>query len=72
MRDRSSEIGQRPIPPLPPRSEEHIDIRGNLCVPVARSIDPAPKREGWTPYWVNIDLSDPIQKVVKYHRKDQG
>jgi hypothetical protein len=68
MRNRQAEKGQRPIPPLPPRSEEHVDIHGHLCAPVARSIDPAPKRHGWKPYWVNINLNDPVQKVVKYKR----
>lgn len=52
------------------RNEERIDISGHLCVPVASSWDKAPVREGWTPFWVNVNLdaatNDGVQKVVKY------
>jgi hypothetical protein len=57
-----------------PRSEEHIDISGHLKVPVTHSIDPAPEREGWVPFWVNINLNpdsnDGIEKVVSYKREE--
>lgn len=73
MRDMTIERHLKPRPPLPPRSEEYIDISGHLRVPVARAWYPwdearAPKREGWEPFFVAIDLSDPIQKVVSYRR----
>ena len=67
MRDLTLER-RMPRPPLPPRSEEHISIYGHLKVPVARSTDPAPEREGWEPFFVNVNLDHPIQKVVTYRR----
>lgn len=49
------------------RCTEHIDISGHLNVPLADSFEKAPEREGWKPFFVNIDLSHPtVQKVVKY------
>lgn len=73
MRDMREEIKMVPRPPLPSRREEHIDYKGDLKVPVARSIDPAPTREGWKPRWVNIDLDSErnqgVAKVVTYERR---
>lgn len=40
-----------------------------LRVPVARSIDKAPHREGWEPFFVNIDLKRDPQKIVSYKPK---
>jgi hypothetical protein len=49
---------------------EHIDILGHLRVPVADSFDRAPEREGWEPFWVNINLErDPV-KVFAYRRAE--
>jgi hypothetical protein len=54
------------------RHIEHITIRGDLSVPVARSIDRTPKREGWKPRWVNINLNDErTQKQVLYSRTEE-
>lgn len=39
-----------------------------LRVPVARSSDKAPVREGWTPFFVNVDLTRTPQKIVSYKR----
>ncbi len=50
------------------RATEFIDSRDHLHVPVANSLDPAPKREGWKPYFVNIVLTRPTQKVILYQR----
>jgi hypothetical protein len=51
------------------RHVEHITITGSLSVPVARSTDPSPKREGWKPRWVNVNLKDErTQKQVLYSR----
>lgn len=68
MRDMTIERHQTPRPALPGRDEEYIDIQGHLKVPVASVRDKAPEREGWKPWWVNINLRDPIQKVVIYRR----
>jgi hypothetical protein len=64
------ECHQKPRPALPKRSEEFIDIRGHLNVPCTSSLDPAPTRDGWAPFWVNVNLNDPIRKVVFYKRKE--
>lgn len=48
------------------RFTEHIDRHGRLVVPVERWLEPTPAREGWTPWWVNVNLAHPIQKVVTY------
>jgi hypothetical protein len=47
---------------------EHIDVCGKLKVPVASSLDRAPMREGWEPYWVTINLKERPQKWVTYRR----
>jgi hypothetical protein len=56
------------------RSEEYVTTgyRGApvLRVPVERSIDKAPAREGWEPFFVNVNLDHPVQKVVSYKRKE--
>lgn len=70
MRDMTVERHMTPRPPLPGRDEEYIDIQGHLCVPVANWLDKGPVREGWIPFWVNVNLNDPIQKVVSYKRKE--
>ena len=49
-----------------PRSIEQRNPWGMLRVPVANAMDPAPKREGWEPYFVSVLLNDPVQKVVTY------
>jgi len=72
MRDMTIERHQTPRPPLPKRSEEHIDITGRLRVPVASWWDDPPKREGWEPYFVNVNLdpetNDGMAKVYSYRR----
>lgn len=68
MRDMRVERHLKPRPPLPSRSEEYIDILGHLNVPLDSSLDEAPHRGGWEPRWVSVNLSDPVQKVVKYRR----
>lgn len=50
---------------------EHINVMGHLSVPVERSTDPSPVREGWEPIWVTIDLSKSPQKNVKYKRIEE-
>ncbi len=50
------------------RAMEFVDSRNHLHVPVVKSYDPAPKREGWKPRFVYINLLHPIQKVVLYER----
>lgn len=50
------------------RSKEHIDKSGRLRVPLAKSTDKAPFRKGWEPFFVNINLDHPVQKVVSYRR----
>ena len=72
MRDMTIERHMDPRPPLPPRSEEYIDILGHLQVPVASWWDSAPKREGWIPYWVNINLSREPVKIYSYKREDDA
>lgn len=52
------------------RTAEHIDERGRLSVPVERAMDVTPRREGWEPYWVNVNLGASPQKVVKYRRAE--
>jgi len=72
MRDMTVERHMKPRPPLPSRSEEYIDIRGHLRVPVPSWFDRAPQREGWSPFWVNIDLrpdhNEGAVKVYSYRR----
>jgi hypothetical protein len=48
------------------RSKEEIDYRGMLHVPHRSNWDKAKNRPGWEPYWVSVNLDDPIQKVVVY------
>lgn len=52
------------------RADEFVDSLDRLHVPVANRMDKAPEREGWTAHWVNVDLKNPIQKVVVYRRKE--
>jgi hypothetical protein len=66
LRDMREEVKQDPRPDLPGRDEEYIDLNGHLRVPVAKDSDRAPDREGWEAWWVNVNLDDPIQKVVTY------
>jgi hypothetical protein len=54
--------------PTARRDEEHIDSRGHLRVPLERAISLSPTRAGWKPFWVNVNLDDPIQKVVVYRK----
>jgi len=51
------------------RADEYVTSYGVLRVPVKSSIEKAPERKGWVPFFVNINLSDPIQKVVSYKRE---
>jgi hypothetical protein len=53
------------------QSVEHIDIRGQLKVPVASAMDNAPKRPGWEPFWVTVNLDRDPQKMVTYRRIEQ-
>jgi hypothetical protein len=68
MRNMQIEKNMNPRPALPGRDEEYININGHLRVPVATSVAPAPERAGWEPFFVNINLADPVQKVVSYRR----
>lgn len=72
MRDLTIERYEKPRPPLPPRSEEHIAITGHLKVPVENWLDRAPEREGWEAFFVNVDLNpernDGAVKVYSYRR----
>lgn len=47
---------------------EHIDVIGQLKVPLASSWDRAPEREGWEPRFVAINLNATPQKWVTYRR----
>lgn len=47
---------------------EHIAINGHLHVPVMRWIDPAPRREGWEPFFVTVNLSRTPPKQYIYRR----
>lgn len=47
---------------------EHIDVFGHLRVPVDSSLDRAPKREGWEPYFVSINIKARPQKWFTYRR----
>jgi len=70
---RSARFGE-PVPTAAERARlrregvEHINVNGDLEVPVARSIDAAPKREGWEPRWVAVNLNATPQKWVTYRR----
>jgi hypothetical protein len=67
-------------PSIPPYAErqkawvegrDHIDVSGNLKVAVDSSYDPAPKREGWVPRFVSVNLDgwpSGHQKWVTYRR----
>lgn len=68
MRDMTIERHMSPRPALPPRSEEYIDISGHLRVPCASSMERAPAREGWEPFFVSVNLADPTPKVISYRR----
>lgn len=48
------------------RYTEHVDERGILRVPVAKASDPAPTREGFKPWWVNIVGGRNPEKLVYY------
>ena len=48
--------------------KEHIDVLGQLRVPLASSWDHAPVREGWEPRFVSINLDGQPQKWVIYRR----
>lgn len=47
---------------------EHIDVIGQLQVPCHSSRDRAPRREGWEPCFVSINLNARPQKWVIYRR----
>lgn len=52
--------------------DERITTEGArpiLRVPVERSTDPTPAREGWKPFWVNVNLDRTPQKLVYYKRE---
>lgn len=55
------------------RTDEYTTSYGVLRVPVVSSHDKAPEREGWTPFFVNVDLNternEGVEKVVSYKRK---
>jgi hypothetical protein len=50
---------------------EHVNTHGQLVVPVANSLDPSPKRPGWRPWWVNINLKRDPQKLVYYKPEEE-
>lgn len=48
---------------------EHIDISGNLSVPVEDASTKTPARDGWEPFFVAVNLAHPtVAKNVKYRR----
>lgn len=49
--------------------DERITTEGPrpiLRVPVENRLDPAPVREGWTPFFVNVVMDRTPQKLVYY------
>lgn len=50
------------------RNREYIDTSDHLHVPLPSWWDDSPARDGWTPFFVNINMDHPIQKVVIYER----
>ena len=71
--ERSKRFGE-PIPTSEERARlrregiEHIDVIGQLQVPLASSWDRAPEREGWEPKFVSVNLNARPQKWVIYRR----
>ena len=69
-----SECFGEPIPVSEERARlrregiEHIDVYGQLKVPLDSSWDSAPRREGWEPKFVAINLNAKPQKWVTYRR----
>lgn len=47
---------------------EHVNVFGQLEVPLASSWDFTPAREGWEPFFVTVHLSQHPQKWVTYRR----
>ncbi len=74
---RSARFGE-PVPTAIERARlkaegvEHIDASGRLQVPVEKSIDPTPVREGWVPYFVAVSLDRSPQKWITYRRPRQA
>lgn len=68
MRDLTVERHLNPRPEPPGRGVEHIANSGHLKVPVMRWLDSPPAREGWEPFFVNVNLADPVVKVYTYRR----
>lgn len=71
--ERSARFGE-PIPISSERSRlrregiEHIDVFGQLVVPCNSSFDPAPRRDGWVPRFVSVNLGARPQKWITYRR----
>ena len=49
---------------------EFIGVYGHLEVPVESSWESTPKREGWEPCWVAVNLSNRPQKWISYKRTE--
>ena len=47
---------------------EHIDVCGQLKVPCISSWEREPKREGWEPFFVAVNLNAMPQKWITYRR----
>lgn len=67
-----SKILDRRTDPYPGQDElnntEHIDLHGNLKIPVYNWIDNPPKRKGWKVFWVNVNLKRNPIKIYSYKR----
>lgn len=57
------------IGPIQERYSERIDHRGQLQVPVFDWWERPPEREGWKPYFVNVNLNRVPVKVYTYREK---
>ena len=47
---------------------EHIDADGRLNVPIAKYLDPTPRRPGWHPWWSNVNLDRTPVRWIIYRR----
>ena len=75
--ERSARVGE-PVPVSAERERmrregiEHINVDGRLEVPVWNYLDPTPIREGWEPYWVNVNLDRKPVRWITYRRPKGG
>jgi hypothetical protein len=49
-------------------TKEHLDSENRLVVPVRYRFDSTPKRDGWKPFWVNVNLNRIPVRYVTYKR----